>query len=235
MTDAQIARLTEEIDAAGPDQFWGDSDLFDRAARVRDVRVVRALALLHHSFSNKEAISAHIVRHTIKTIDQPDFSFIWSVIDGETDAGRIIERLEDFSYLPWAVTYVLGEIGGAPALRAAAARLTPEHSVRHYLIVRLASHLVVRYLKIGAAKPPTITMIDVKTGEMTRGLPAGPDSPHYKMEMRKRSEADELFTPVEASLAADLKTRLSRIPDHILNLKREVFYDAIEKLPRRYA
>jgi hypothetical protein len=235
MTDAQLNQLIDEIDAAGPDQFWGDSDLFDRAARVRDVRVVRALALLHHSFSNKEAFSAHVVRNTIKTIDQPQFGFLWSMIDAETDARRIVEGLEDFSYLPWAAAYVLGEIGGAAALRGAVARLSAEHSVRHYLIVRLTSHLVVRYLKIGAAKPPTVTMIDLKTGEMTRGLPAMQDTLQYKTEMLKREQGDELFIPVESSLAADLRARLSRIPDHILNLKREVFYDAIEKLPKRYA
>lgn len=235
MSNTQIDRIVDEIESASAQQLWWDSELLERASRVHDGRVVSALGLRHHALANKEAFSAHVVRNAIKTIDQPDFPLLWSFIDVETDSRRISEHLEDFACLPWSAAYILGEIGGAGALRGASARLTPEHSVRHYLIARLTSHLLARYLKIGAPKPPTITMIDVHTGEMTSGLPATPDSPNYKMEMRRRSEADELFTPLEPALAADLKARLTRIPDRLLNLKRRVFYDAIDRLAERYA
>ena len=98
-----MAQLVREIENADVPQLWWDSELLARASRVRDVRAVRALALCHHSLSNKEAFSAHTVRNAIKIIDAPDFPLCWSIIDAEKDAGQIIQRLEDFSYTPWAV------------------------------------------------------------------------------------------------------------------------------------
>lgn len=235
MNEQEIAQLVDEIDNAGPEQLWWDSDLFNRAARVRDVRVVRALALCHHSLSNKEAFSAHVVRNALKTIDAPDFALSWSIVDAEKDAGQLIQRLEDFYYAPWAVAFVLGEIGGIGALRGVAARLGQEHSARHYMIVRILSHLLVRYLKIQSPKPVTMTMIDLKTGEMTKGIAAGESSPQHQMEMRRRTEADQLFMPLEPSLTQSIKTRLAGIPDKLLNCSRDQFDALLDRVPKRYA
>ena len=88
-------RLVHEINNVDAREFWWDSDLLHRAARVRDARVIRALALRHHGLSNKEAFSAHVVRNAIKTIDAPDFSLSWSIIDAERDAAQVVHRLED--------------------------------------------------------------------------------------------------------------------------------------------
>lgn len=235
MNEQEIRQLVDEIERVNFHEFWWGSELLDGASRVRDVRVVQALALRHHGLSNKEAFSAHILRNAIKTIDVPDFTLSWQLIDPETDTRHLVEHFEDFSYVPWAVAFVLGEIGGAGALRGAAARLGPEHAARHYMIVRIMSHLLVRYLKIQAAKPPTMTMIDVNTGEMTRGVSFGESSPSYKMEMLRRSQADELFTPIEPSLLHDIGNKLERIPDRLLNLTRDDFYRVLDKVPKRHA
>jgi hypothetical protein len=235
MNEQEITQLVDEIDNADPEQLWWDSELFNRAARVRDVRVVRALALCHHSLSNKEAFSAHVVRNALKTIDAPDFALSWSIIDAEKDAGQLIQRLEDFYYAPWAVAFVLGEIGGAGALRGAAARLGQEHAARHYMIVRIISHILIRYLKIQSPKPATMTMIDLKTGEMTRGIPVEEGSQQQQMETRRRVEADELFTPLDPALAQSIKTRLAGIPDKLLNCSRDQFDALLDRVPKRYA
>jgi hypothetical protein len=233
MNEQEITRLVDEIENADVPQLWWDSELLTRASRVRDVRVVKALALCHHNLSNKEAFSAHAVRNAIKTIDAPDFPLCWSIIDAEKAAEQIVHRLEDFHYAPWAVAYVLGEIGGAGALRGIAVRLGQEHSARHYMIVRIASHILVRYLKIQSPKPVTMTMIDVNTGEMTKGIPAGENSPQHKMEMRRREEADEYFTSVDPSVANGIKTRLAVVPDKLLNCTRDQFNALLDRIPKR--
>jgi len=235
MTEQQITMLVDEIQTADAREFWWGSHLLERASIVRDLRVVRALALRHHGLSNKEAFSAHVVRNAIKTIDAPVFPLSWSVIDAETDPNQLARRLEDFTYAPWAVAYILGEIGGHGALRGASLRLSSEHASRHYMIVRIISHLLVRYLKIKAYKPPTLTMIDLKTGEMTRGLPQAEHSPAHKMEMLRRSQADELFTPLDPRLIQELKRGLTSVPDKILNLPREDFLCALDQIPKRNA
>ena len=234
MNEQEITRLVHEIDNVDAREFWWDSELLHRASRVRDVRVVRALALRHHGLSNKEAFSAHVIRNAIKTIDASDFSLSWSIIDAERDAAQVIQRLEDFFYAPWAVAFIIGEIGGAGVLRGAAARLGQEHSTRHYMIVRITSHLLLRYHKIQSPKPVTMTMIDLKTGEMTRGIPAAESSPQHQMEIRRRAQADELFTPIESSLVQDIERRLSRIPDDLLNWPRDDFSRGLYKIPKRH-
>lgn len=233
MNEQEVRQLVDEIENVNAQEFWWDSELLDRASRVRDVRVVRALALRHHALSNKQAFSAHVVRNTIKTIDAPHFPLSWSIIDAETDTRLLIQHLEDFTYAPWATAFVLGEIGGAGAMRGAAARLSSEHSARHYMIVRITSHLLVRYLKIQSPKPLTMTMIDLKTGEMTRGIAAGESSPHHRMEMLRRSQADEIFTPLEPSLIEDIRSSLGRIPDQVLNFTRDQFDRALDKVTKR--
>ncbi|MFH0824404.1 MAG: hypothetical protein V2B18_16750, partial [Pseudomonadota bacterium] len=118
-------------------------------------------------------------------------------------------------------------------LRGAAVRLAPEYAVRHYMIVRIASHILIRYLKIQEARPPAMTMIDVKTGEMTRGVPVADSSPSYKMEMLRRSQADELFTPLEPSLVQDIRSQMGHIPDELLNLTREDLSRVLDGVPKR--
>jgi hypothetical protein len=76
-----------------------------------------------------------------------------------------------------------------------------------------------------------VTMIDLKTGEMTRGLP----SPNQKMEKLRDSQADELFRPVEPSLPQDIERGLGRIPDQVLNWTRDDFSRALYKVPKRSA
>src|SRR5437667_11057130 len=53
MTDAQINQIVDEIENVSAQQFWWDSELLERASRVRDARVVSALVLRHHALGNK--------------------------------------------------------------------------------------------------------------------------------------------------------------------------------------
>src|SRR6266853_1440723 len=101
MSEHEITRLVDKIENVDFRQFWWDSPLLERASRIRDARVVRALAIRHHGLSNKEAFSAHVIRNAIKTIDVPDFSMCWNIIDAEKDARQLVQRLEDFFYAPW--------------------------------------------------------------------------------------------------------------------------------------
>ncbi len=235
MKENETEQLVAEIEQVDFREFWWDSALLARASSVRDVRVVRALALRHHSLSNKSAFSAHVVRNTIKAIDAPDFLLSWSIIDAEKDADSIVRNLEDFGYAPWATAYVLGEIGGAGALRGIATRLGAEHCARHYMVVRILSHLLSRYLEIQAPKPRTMTIIDVKSEEIiARGVPEAVSSPTHKMDLLRRSQADEFFILIEPSLAQIIGTRLSHIPDGLLNTSREIFLKALEKIPKRH-
>lgn len=235
MNEIAITRLIDQINSVDASEFWWDSRLLAAAAQARDVRVVSSLARRHHRLSNKKAFSAHVVRDAIKRIDGPEFPLLWRMIDGESDTRRILDGLDNPFYLPWAAAFILGEIGGASALHQAALRLAAEHKVRHYMIVRIASHLVVRYLSIPTERGPTMTLIDLKTGAQTPGVPMSEDSPQYKMEMQKRSESNELFVPVGAQTLRDLKARLACIPDSIFNVEKREFLSAIDRIPVRYA
>jgi len=55
------------------------------------------------------------------------------------------------------------------------------------------------------------------------------------METRRRVEADELFTPLDPSLAQSIKTRLAGIPDKLLNCSRDQFDALLDRVPKRYA
>jgi len=235
MNDTQINQLVEEINNAGGEQFCGESSLFDRAARVNDARIVRALALLHHSFRNKEAISAHVVRNTIKAIAGPNFHSLWSFIDAENDAVSIVERMDDFTYLPWAATFILGEIGGSDAFVATTARLKPPHQARYHLLVRLLSHILVRYFQIAEPAEPTATIIDVETGERKTILLRDLGGNAYQTRLTRQSEADEYFTPLFANTVADAKRQLQVIPDSFFSIQKPQFLHALDCLQTRNA
>ena len=235
MTDMEIQQLIREIDGAGPDQLSGDGSFFERIERARDSRVVRAATLLHHSLSNKKAFSAHYLRCAIRRNEGTPLRSLWSFIDAETDSRALVERMDDYSYLPWAATFIIGEIGGAPAFAATAERLTAPHQPRYHLLVRLFSHIVIRYLQIAKPEEPTGTIIDINTGEK-RSIPLREIGGHaYENELRKRSQADEFFTPLSASSVADAKRRLQLIPDTYFNIAKPEFLHAIDCLQTRNA
>lgn len=233
MTEIEICRLVEDIDTVDFREFWWGSGLLDRASKVSDPRVIASLLRRHQCLSNKEAFSAHVLRATIATLDGPEFRILWSTIDSENDSQRLLQEMENPLHLPWAAAYVIGEVGGATALRAASLRLSPQHQARHFLIVRVVSHLVVRYLMIQNEGVVTSTIIDLKTREVTRHDPVSAESEAYKMERLRRKQANEYFTPVELRDINELKAGLDRIPDSLLNIKRQVFLGSINKVPTR--
>ena len=82
---------------------------------------------------------------------------------------------------------------------------------------------------------PTGTIIDINTGEK-RSIPLREIGGHaYENELRKRSQADEFFTPLSASSVADAKRRLQLIPDTYFNIAKPEFLHAIDCLQTRNA
>lgn len=231
MNENSIDTLIEAIGSVNAQEFWWDSPLLSQAAATHDARIVRALSYRHHCLGNKEAFSAHVLRHAIRLCDGTDLRTLWSIIDAETDQDAIEERMEDMSHLPWAAAFILGEIGGAPAFHQTVLRLVPLHSARHFLIVRLFSHILVRYLSIGSEDEPQATMIDLETGEKERLLSRYVSRPNFEMTRRKRLEANELFTPLPQAILDEAYSNLSLVPDRYLNMPREQFRVALSRLP----
>jgi hypothetical protein len=230
MTETEVRQLVAEIQHVDFREFWWDSPLLARSATVHDSRVVSALALRHHGLSNKDAFSAHVVRQAIKHSDGSELKTLWSCIDSETDASKMAERMDDFTYLPWASAFIIGEIGGATAFTEAARRLTPSHSARHYLIVRLLCHVVVRYLGIEKESEPQTTFINLNTGDSETFLSRYTSRLTFDMTSRKRSEANELFTPLTRAAIQYAKTRLQLLPDAIFNYPKLDFLHAIDHI-----
>jgi hypothetical protein len=228
MTDSEVEKLVSEIEGVDFREFWWDSPLLARAASVHDPRVVRALALRHHGLSNKEAFSAHVVRHAVKQSDGPHLKVLWSCVDAETDSAAIVRRMEDFAYVPWAAAFIIGEVGGAFAFTQATERLTPAHSARHYLIIRLLSHVMVRYLQIDKESEPRTTFIDLKSGEQETLLSRYVARPQFDMARRKRTESNELFTPLGRAAVQHAKTALGALPDALFNYPKPDFLHALD-------
>jgi hypothetical protein len=228
MTDREVQRLVSEIEEVDFREFWWDGPLLTRAASVHDQRVVRALALRHHGLSNKAAFSAHVVRQAVKQCDGPQLAVLWNCIDAETNSTAIIQRMEDFAYLPWAAAFIIGEVGGAFAFTQATKRLGPSHSARHYLIARLLSHVVVRYLGIEKESEPQTTFIDLKTGEQETLLSRYVARPQFDMARRKRTESNELFTRLTRTSIQEAKTGLTLLPDEVLNYPKPDFLHALD-------
>ncbi|HEY4257330.1 MAG TPA: hypothetical protein VGM66_08965 [Candidatus Udaeobacter sp.] len=235
MNERETLALIGEIQKVDFREFWWGSPLLARAATARDSRVARALTFRHHSLSNKSAFSAHVIRQAIKLSDGPEFPSLWSFIDSENDPRAIVERMDDFAYLPWAATFVLGEVGGAYAFAATCERLAPSHQPRYHLLVRLLSHVVVRYLQIADAAEPTGTLIDVETGERKTVLLRDIGGDSYQMHLTKQTEADEYFTPLSIAAVADAKRRLNAIPDSVFNIPKPKFLHALDCLQTRNA
>ena len=230
MNESELAELAREIECVDFREFWWGSRLLDRASRVRDPRIIRALLLRHHGLSNKKAFSAHVVRNAIKEAAGPHFECVWRHIDSEEDEAAIVDRMDDFDYLPWAATFVLGEVGGLHAFAGTVGRLSPAHRSRHFLLVRLMSHLVLRYLQIQQAEPPLSTVLDLNTGE-AKQVPMTGDA--YEMEMTKRRQADQLFLPIPRHLIQEATNGLRGIPESLFNYPKDDFLGALRMLPVR--
>ena len=133
--------------------------------------------------------------------------------------------------LPWAATFIIGELGGAPAFQQTVSRLTLSHSARHFLLVRLFSHTLVRYLSIDAEEEPQSTMIDLNTGESEQLLSRYVSRPNFDMTRRKRTEANELFTPLPRSAVQNAQRNIEQIPGRLFNVPKEQFRIALSRLP----
>jgi len=230
MTEHEIVQLVGELEQVNAQQFWWDSPILIRAVATHDARIVRTLAFRHHCLGNKNAFSAHVLRNTMRHCDGPELLSLWACIDEESDSKAIVERMEDFGYLPWASAFIIGEIGGTPAFVRILERLSPEHAPRHYLIVRLFSHLLIRYLAIEKETEPKTTFIDLKTGEQESLLSRYTATTSFDMTARKRKEANELFTPLTREQIQSAKISLETIPDRLLNLDRGQFLKLLDHL-----
>jgi hypothetical protein len=231
MSGADIRSLVEEIQQVGFREFWWDSQLLKACSQVNDPRVVRALLIRHHCLQNKQADSAHVLRNTIKELEGPDFPTLWHLIDSESNTNRLIGSIDDPHSGTWAATYVLGDIGGAPALSKATSRLGPADSTRHFLIAKLAYHLVVRYMQILSEREPTATEFDVKTGEKIEVLTRLYYPDVYHRQMLRRQQANEYFIPVQPQMLTYLKSHLSKIPDNFIPISKWELFRYIDRIP----
>jgi hypothetical protein len=211
MNNAKIEKLLDEIDSVDFREFWWGSTLLDRCAQTKDSRVVKGLCIRHHCLQNKQADSCHVIRNTIKIIDGPAFASLWHFVAAESDQQCLINAVDDPYSLPWAAAFVLGEIGGKAALSETTGKLANPNIP--YLWVRIAMHLVVRYLQILSEEEPQVEEMDVKTGALRR-FPAKDRYPDvYERQMLRRQQANEYFTPVDPVMVLYLKTNLNRILD----------------------
>jgi 2-methylcitrate dehydratase PrpD len=210
MNSAEIEKLVDEIDSVDFREFWWGSKLLDRCAQTKDSRVVKGLCIRHHCLQNKQADSCHVIRNTIKIIDGPAFASLWQFITTESDQQRLINTVDDPYSLPWAAAFVLGEIGGKAALSETTGKLANPNTP--YLWVRIAMHLVVRYVQILSEEEPQVEEMDVKTGVLGR-FPAKDRYPDvYERQMLRRQQANEYFTSVDPVMVLYLKAHLSRLP-----------------------
>lgn len=233
MSEQEIEELVSAIDNVSFREFWWGSPLLARAAAAHNARVVRSLVHRHHCLGNKEAFSAHAVRIAVCECDGPNLPTLWSLIDAENNSATIEPRMDDVTYLPWAATFIIGEIGGAPAFQQAIHRLGPDHSRRHFLLIRLFSHILVRYLSISAEPEPEVTFIDLKSGESERQLSRYMSRPTFDMTTRKRKEANRLFSPLPITAIEEAKSLIASIPDALFNMPRSQFGVALSQLPVR--
>jgi hypothetical protein len=227
----EIDELVREIDTVDLRDLWWGCPLLERASTVRDYRVVHSLAVQHHLLTNKKAFSAHAIRQAIQRIDAPDFPFLWQMIDAETNASRIEDSLEDMAYPPWAAAFILGEMGGVRAFQQVTNRLVAQHSARFFILVRLMSHLIARYLSIPKEGEPTSTVIDLKTGEQSTVITGSVNPGARDMELRKRQEANQNFTPIPIPVVEDARTRLQNVPASVFNYPKADFLNALGHLP----
>lgn len=228
----EVSKLVLEIENVDALEFWWESKLLERCSQVKDPRVVQALLIRHHRLTNKNADSAHVIRNTIKIVEGPKFETLWEIIDTEGDKQHIVQDLDNPYSRPWAAAYLLGEIGGAPALSETTQRLSPSHQSIHFLTAKLAFHLTTRYMQIQSEGEPTVTQINTNTGEMTQ-VPARqcPDPEVYERIVLRRQQANEYYVPVNSLIIRDLKTRLSEIPDDFIPMPKQELLEWIEHIP----
>src|SRR4051812_49112004 len=99
MDEGEIIQLVSNLEQVSAQQFWWDSSILNLAASARDARVVDILAYRHHCLGNKNAFSAHVVRHSTRLCDGPELPTLWGYIDSENDATAIVKRMNDLDYL----------------------------------------------------------------------------------------------------------------------------------------
>jgi len=229
MNDTEIEKLVDDLDAVDFREFWLGSKLLERCAQTKDSRVAKVLCIRHHCLQNKQADSCHVIRNTIKIIDGPAFPSLWQFITAEADQQHLINTVDAPYSLPWAAAFVLGEIGGNPAL----CKITEElaNPTIPYLWVRIATHLVIRYLQILSEEEPLVEEMDVKTGAMMR-FPAKDRYPDvYERQMLRRRQANEYFTPVDPVMVSCLKARLNQIPETYYPMPKEQLLKYCDFLP----
>ena len=216
MNNPKIQELLKVIDSVDFKEFWWGSKLLEECCKVKDPRIVTALAIRHNCLRNKKADSAHVIRNTIKEIEGPGFKTLWKLIDNEKSKKNIVTNANNPYYEPWAAAYIIGEIAGAYGLQDTCDRLTTLHSPRHYLLVRLATHLLVRYNRIRYQGDPTITIKDVATGKSSTVHTRDYDLELYNRQMLRRKQENEYFVPVEREVLEKLEQRLSMLPPMLI-------------------
>lgn len=223
MDKAAILKLIHEIDTVDFKEFWWGSGLLERCSKVKDPRIVNMLLVRHQHLGNKEADSAHLLRNTIKEIDGPGFETLWSHIDNFAYQRALPSNYGDQFAWPEAAGFVLGEIGGAPALQNLVKRLIPSYSSLYDLLGTIAADLLSRYLQIRNLGEPTVVIQDIKTREKSTVPAREFDQETYERQVLRRKQENDLFVPVEKNLLDELGKNLSMMPPKDLPVSLSTF------------
>ena len=199
---SSVETLVRELDDADFREFWWGSDLLERCSQHRDARIVEGLCIRHYGLQNKGADSCHLLRETIKRVDGPQFDALWSLF--QNTPHQAIERESAF---------ILCEIGGRPVLERIVGVMKDGENRGIYLV--MCEHLASRYADIDSQGAPTMTSIDVKTGVATTMEFSGEGAMAdiHDRQMLRRSQENELFTPIPSSVRNDLLTTLSSVAE----------------------
>jgi hypothetical protein len=220
--EEKIVGLINELNTVHFDKFWHGSELLKRAKLSKDPRVTKALVMRHHYLQNKFDDSCILLRHTILTIEEPAFNTLWSMLES------------DVFNESTAASFVLGDIGGLPALKKLLTTLgTFDAKVYAYAIPCLV-HLIYRYLKILDESEPTMQRINVETGETENVLlcQIAPDIYDRTMECRKIS--NKHFVAIPHSDFAKMIDTINKIPEHHFDdPRKEVVVGSLEYLQSR--
>lgn len=164
-------------------------------------------------------------------MDGPQLNMLWSFIGEEKDHEKLIKEVDNPYSLPWAAAYVLGEVGGMPALSTVTGKLNKKELGMQYLYVRVAFHLIVRYLKILNQEEPSIETMDVKTGRVEKRPTREVASDMLERQLLRRKQADEYFTEVEPEMLMYLKRNLERLPEQIFPAPKQQLIQYLDYIP----
>jgi hypothetical protein len=155
--------LVEQINTVPATEFWYGSELLARCVEDGQPDLVEALSVRHQGLANKAAGSAHVIRQTIGAIDGDDLATLWQMID-EQDPDEVLSPDHPSNVArTWAAANIVGEIGGSSAVYRVGDRIRSASGSQSDLLLRILTHLGLRYMEIAGARAPTLSHETIST------------------------------------------------------------------------